>query len=84
MDVTAWRNITKTIAEHYFKKCCITNSPAENFHVWKNIDIYDSVKKKKQKKHDSEELDSEYEEVLRIYFVYIFHNGIIQLKSIFK
>lgn len=52
--------------------------------MWKNIDIYDSVKKKKQKKHDSEELDSEYEEVLRIYFVYIFHNGIIQLKSIFK
>lgn len=58
-------------------------SSTENFHVWKNIDIYDSVKKKK-KNHDSEELDSEYEEVLRIYFVCIFHNGIIQLKSIFK
>ena len=55
-------------------------SNTENFHVWKNIDIYDSVEKKK----GSEELDVEYEEVLGIHFVYIFHKRIILLKYIFK
>ena len=37
-----------------------------------------------KKKKGSEELDVEYEEVLGIHFVYIFHKRIILLKYIFK
>lgn len=70
------------IAEHYFKKCCITDSQVQRIFMYGKTWIF--LTQFKKKKTGSEELDAEYEEVLGIHFVYSFHKRIMQLKSIFK
>lgn len=73
---TTWKKITKTIVGHYFRKCCIPNSPAGGGFMCGKTDLFDILSKKK-KNNDLEKLDSTCEEVLGIYFVYIVHKKII-------